>query len=181
MTDTSVNGLGEAREAFIQQWGAIGTAWGISRTMALVHALFLASPEPLHTDDVMERLQVSRGNAHGNLRELVAWGLLRPVVRKGERREYFEAEKDVWKMFCIIARERRRRELDPALEVLRGCVAKAEALPQNAEAAAFAAQLRDLMDFITTAGQVLDRVAASEQSKIVPLVIRAVGGGAAKP
>ena len=98
-----------ARDEFIAQWGALGSAWGINRTMAQIHALLMISPQPLSTDDIMEDLQISRGNAHTNLRELTGWGLIRSVIRKGERKEYFEAEKDVWKIFCIVTRERKRR------------------------------------------------------------------------
>src|SRR4051812_4920871 len=94
--------LHQARDEFVTQWGAIGSAWGINRTMAQIHALLITTPNPLSTDEVMEELKISRGNAHGNLRDLVSWGLIRSVVRKGERKEYFEAEKDVWKMFCIV-------------------------------------------------------------------------------
>src|SRR3954463_12947336 len=113
--------LEAARDEFVTQWGAIGSAWGINRTMAQIHALLIITPRALSTDEVMDELKISRGNAHTNLRELVGWGLVRSVVRKGERKEYFEAEKEVWKMFCIVMRERRRRELLPALEVIQNC------------------------------------------------------------
>src|SRR5712672_159469 len=131
--------LAAARDEFVMQWGAIGSAWGINRTMAQIHALLIVSPRALTTDEVMEELQISRGNAHTNLRELVGWGLVRSVVRKGERKEYFEAEKDVWKMFCIIVRERKRREIRPAINVLKDCLDRAEGL-NSPEAAAFASQ-----------------------------------------
>src|SRR6188508_219886 len=120
--------LAAARDEFVMQWGAIGSAWGINRTMAQIHALLIISPRALTTDEVMEELQISRGNAHSNLRDLVSWGLVRSVVRKGERKEYFEAEKDVWKMFCIIIRERRRREIRPAMGVLQACAARTKEL-----------------------------------------------------
>src|SRR5947208_14026578 len=89
--------LAAARDEFVMQWGGIGSAWGINRTMGQIRALLIISPRALTTDEVMEELQISRGNAHTNLRELVGWTLVRSVVRKGERKEYFEAEKDVWK------------------------------------------------------------------------------------
>ena len=110
----------EARDDFVTQWGTIGTAWGINRTMAQVHALLITTGHLMSTDEIMEDLKISRGNAHKNLRDLVSWGLIRSVVRKGERKEYFEAEKNVWKMFCIIIRERRRRELRPAQAAFAG-------------------------------------------------------------
>ena len=118
--------LKKARDEFVAQWGALGTQWGINRTMAQIHALLMTMPDPLSTDEVMEELEISRGNAHTNLKELVAWGLIRVVVKKGERREFFEAEKDVWTIFTIVARERKRREIDPALEVLRSCAANSQ-------------------------------------------------------
>jgi hypothetical protein len=93
----------------------MGGAWGINRTMAQVHALLMTSEKALTTDEVMAELKISRGNAHQNLRELVGWGLVRNVIRKGERKEYYESEKEVWRMFCTIARERKRREIEPAL------------------------------------------------------------------
>ena len=110
-SDDAAGTLREARQEFVSQWGAIGSAWGINRTMAQIHALLITSPEPLTTDEVMEELRISRGNANTNLRDLVGWGLIRSLLRPGERKEYLVAEKDVWKMFCIIARERKRREI----------------------------------------------------------------------
>src|ERR1043165_1771856 len=142
--------LQEARDEFVTQWGAIGNAWGINRTMAQIHALLITSPQALTTDEVMEELKISRGNAHTNLRELVGWGLVRSVVRKGERKEYFEAEKDVWKMFCIIVRERKRREIDPALEALQKCRQAAKGL-KGEEAEAFQKQIAALSDFVAVA------------------------------
>src|SRR5206468_1083425 len=135
--------LRQTRDDFVSQWGVIGSAWGINRTMAQIHALLITSPAPLSTDEIMDELKISRGNAHGNLRDLVSWGLVRSVVRKGERKEFFEAEKDVWKMFCIIIRERRRRELRPAQAVLKECLSRTNNL-RGTEAAAFNKQLKAL-------------------------------------
>ena len=108
----------ESKEAFISQWGALGSAWGINRTMAQIHALLLVSSRPLSTDDIMESLDISRGNAHMNLKTLIDWSLVSKVIVKGERKEYFDCEKDIWKMFCIITRVRIRREIEPAIDVL---------------------------------------------------------------
>ena len=88
----------------------------------------MTSDQPLTTDDVMAELKISRGNAHQNLRELVGWGLVRSVIRKGERKEFFESEKDVWRMFCTVTRERQRREVDPALRALRACAEQTRGL-----------------------------------------------------
>jgi DNA-binding transcriptional regulator GbsR (MarR family) len=110
--------LPEAKEKFIQAWGGFGSQWGINRSMAQVHALLLVSPDPLSTEDVMEQLNISRGNANMNLRALIDWNLVRRVLRQGERREFFEAEKDVWKIATQIVRERKKRELEPMVLLL---------------------------------------------------------------
>src|SRR3954451_22160546 len=163
--------LHAARDEFVTQWGAIGSAWGINRTMAQIHALLITVPNPLTTDEIMEELKISRGNAHGNLRELVSWGLMRSVVRKGERKEYFEAEKDVWKMFCIVMRERRRRELLPALEVIENCKERPRHL-KGAEAAAFQKQIKALGDFLVFSDDIITKVSASQQSKVIPWALK---------
>ena len=163
--------LAAARDEFVTQWGAIGNAWGINRTMAQIHALLITSLQALTTDEVMEELKISRGNAHTNLRELVGWGLVRSVVRKGERKEYFEAEKDVWKMFCIIVRERKRREIRPAIHVLKDCIERVDDL-KSTEAKNFAAQTRALCDFMEMADGVLSKVVRSESSAIVPWALK---------
>jgi DNA-binding transcriptional regulator GbsR (MarR family) len=163
--------LQQARDDFVTQWGAIGSAWGINRTMAQIHALLLVSSHPLSTDEIMKELKISRGNANTNLRELVGWGLIRGVIRKGERKEYFEAEKEVWKMFATLVRERKRREIDPALEVLQRCKDNTKAL-HGTEAQQFQQQISSLLDFVTMASQVMDKVAGSQQSKLLPLAMK---------
>ena len=163
--------LTAARDEFISQWGAMGGAWGINRTMAQVHALLMTSEKALTTDEVMAELKISRGNAHQNLRELVGWGLVRNVIRKGERKEYFESEKDVWRMFCIIARERKRREVEPALRALRTCEEQTRGL-RGEKAAAFNRQIKALSEFLDQAEAIMDRVSKSEQSAIMPLVLK---------
>ncbi len=142
-----------AKDDFISQWGALGTSWGISRTMAQVHALLMISPEPISTDQCMAELQISRGNAHTNLKELVGWGLVKIVVKKGERKEFFEAEKDVWKVFTIVLRERKRREIDPAVELLKGCAARSKQV-KSVEGKAFHEQMIELQDFAIFASNV---------------------------
>ena len=169
--------LSGARDEFIAQWGAMGGAWGINRTMAQVHALLMTSDCALTTDEVMAELRISRGNAHQNLRELVGWGLVRSVIRKGERKEYFEAEKDVWSMFCIIARERKRREVEPALRALRACESRTRSL-RGEKAAAFNRQIRALADFLSQADAMMDRVSRSERSAVMPLLLRMLGAPA---
>ena len=108
----------EARQQFISSWGAFGTHWGINRTMAQIHALLLISAEPLTQDDMMEQLNISRGNTNMNIRELINWGLVERVLLSGERKEYFTAEKDIWKVVKLIVKERKKRELEPMLQLL---------------------------------------------------------------
>ncbi len=160
-----------AREEFVSQWGAIGNAWGINRTMAQIHALLMTAPEPLSTDEVMEDLRISRGNANTNLRDLVGWGLVRTVLRKGERKEFFEAEKDVWRMFCIIARERKRREILPAIEVLQRCANQTQS-GKDAATKAFHQQMTSLNEFLKLGERMLETVASSEQNKVMKLFVQ---------
>lgn len=110
--------LTEARQQFISSWGAFGTHWGINRTMAQIHALLLVSSDPLTQDDIMEELDISRGNTNMNIRELINWGLVERVLLPGERKEYFTAEKDIWKVVKQIVKERKKRELEPMLQLL---------------------------------------------------------------
>ncbi|MCT2406172.1 transcriptional regulator [Chryseobacterium antibioticum] len=110
--------LSEAKEKYIQTWGTFATNWGINRTMAQVHALLLANGKPLSTDEVMEQLEISRGNANMNLRALIDWGIVKKEFIKGDRKEYFIAEKDVWYLFKQITKERRKREIEPVISFL---------------------------------------------------------------
>jgi len=109
----------EAKDKFIQTWGSLGTLWGINKAMAQIHALLLISPEPLSMEDVMEELQISRGNTSMNLRQLIDWGIVYKTSKAGERKEYFASEKDVHELTKQIARERSRREIQPTLKVLK--------------------------------------------------------------
>ncbi len=114
--------LRKVQDDFIRKWGEMGAIWGINRTMAEIHALLYITGLPLCTDDVMDRLHISRGNASMSLRALCDWGIIRRMHRRGERREYFESLGDVWEMFSIIAAERKRREMDPVLETIKNCI-----------------------------------------------------------
>src|SRR5437588_1589441 len=113
--------LHTAQDLFIRRWGEMGQTWGINRTMAEIHAFLYITGLPQCTDDVMERLNISRGNASMSLRALCDWGIIRRLHKRGERREYFESLGDVWEMFSIIAAERKRREMDPVLETIKQC------------------------------------------------------------
>ncbi len=172
--DTEAERLKQARDEFVAQWGALGTQWGINRTMAQIHALLMTAPQALTTDDVMEELEISRGNAHSNLKELVAWGLVRPVVKKGERREFFEAEKDVWQIFTIVARERKRREIEPALAILNKCADESRAI-NTPEGKAFYEQMRSLEDFVGFASKMSDRISTMKYGFAIQLATKLLG------
>ena len=111
--------LEEAKYKFIQEWGVLGSTWGINRAMAQIHAFSMLSPESKTTDEVMEALKISRGNANMNMRALIDWGLVYKEYKPGERKEYFYAEKDLWNVMKQIAKERRKREIVPIREVLK--------------------------------------------------------------
>ncbi|WP_183577483.1 GbsR/MarR family transcriptional regulator [Mucilaginibacter sp. X5P1] len=110
--------LAEGKEKFIEAWGKLGSEWGINRTMAQVHALLLISPEALTTEEIMAELSISRGNANMTVRDLMDWGLVEKQHKTGERKEYFYAEKDTWVIARQVAKERKKRELDPVLKIL---------------------------------------------------------------
>lgn len=166
--------LEETRDEFVTQWGIMGAQWGINRTMAQIHALLMTASDVMSTDEVMEVLQISRGNAHTNLKDLVGWGLIRIVTKKGERKEFFEAEKDVWEIFRRVARERKRREIDPALETLRSCKAATEGMKSD-EAKAFNDQMGQLEDFVSFASKMGERVASMQHGKAIKLAMKIFG------
>jgi DNA-binding transcriptional regulator GbsR (MarR family) len=162
------------REEFVAQWGVMGAQWGINRTMAQIHALLITSWEALSTDEVMAELEISRGKSHTNLKELVNWGLLRIVTRKGERKEYFEAEKDVWEMFRRIVEQRKRRELDPALQVVSDCAERSTGM-KTKEGAAFHEQMEQLQEFVAFASKMGDRVGSLPHGKAMQLAMKLFG------
>ena len=116
----------EAKEEFIQIWGVLGTNWGINKAMAQIHALLLASENPMSTDEIMEELQISRSNANLNIRALQDWELIYKKLMTGDRKEYFIAEKDMWDVTIKIMKQRRKREVEPIVRELKG-ISKFEA------------------------------------------------------
>ena len=114
--------LSPVAQKFILHWGEMGTRWGVNRTVAQVHALLYLSPEPLNAEEISKALSVARSNVSTSLRELESWGIIKAVHRLGDRREHYESMKDVWEMARVICDERKRREIDPTLAMLRECV-----------------------------------------------------------
>lgn len=144
----------KAQDRFIDAWGRMGSVWGISRTMAEVHALLFVTGESMSADEIMERLHISRGNASMSLRALVEWGVIAKAPKRGERRDYFEAEQDVWAMFRAILRERVKREVEPLLESLGEVRGLTPADGRNAHASA-----RDLDERLAEMQEVFELVA----------------------
>ncbi len=161
--------LTTAKKQFVQSWGEMGACWGINKTMAQIHALLIASEKPLSTDSVMEELQISRGNANMNLRELINWGLIRRTSIPGDRKEYFYSETDVWKMFCTIARERKKREIEPVIRSLSECM---EMVKDDKSSRDFREKLGELLNFVKMADSILGKVASSDKERIVSFLMK---------
>lgn len=136
----------QAEDRFVAVWGQMAGAWGVSRTMAEVHALLYISGQTLCTDDVMERLAISRGNASMSLRALVDWNIITRETKRGDRKEYFKAEADVWALFRAIVRERMNREVDPLLASLH--------------------EIRDITGQATKRGELIAELSADDSNKL---------------
>ncbi len=155
--------LTEAKQQFINSWGAFGTQWGINRTMAQIHALLLVSTHPLTQDDIMEELSISRGNVNMNIRELISWSLVDRVIVSGERKEYFTAEKDIWKVATQIIKERKKRELDPMIKLL-GQLEKIEGDKKDKEVQQFTELIGSIKKLGLQADKTLDMVIKAEEN-----------------
>lgn len=155
--------LPEARQQFINSWGAFGTQWGINRTMAQIHALLLISAQPLTQDDVMQQLNVSRGNVNMNIRDLINWGLVERVIVSGERKEYFTAEKDIWKVATLIIKERKKQELDPMIKLL-GQLEKVEGDKKDKDVKEFTETIGNIKKLGTQADKLLDTIIKAEEN-----------------
>jgi DNA-binding transcriptional regulator GbsR (MarR family) len=118
--------LSPVQQKFILHWGEMGTRWGINRTVAQIHALLYLSPKPLHAEYIAETLGVARSNVSNSLKELQGWGIIKLIHVLGDKRDHFESMKDVWEMFRVVLDERKRREIDPTLAMIRDCIGQAE-------------------------------------------------------
>lgn len=140
--------LSPVMKRFILHWGEMGDRWGINRTVAQIHALLFISPRPLHAEEIADTLKVARSNVSTSLRELQSWGIVRMVHVMGDRRDHFESMKDVWEMFQTILDERKRRECDPTVRVLRECVGEGEGADEEEQHAR--ERIRELLEFFET-------------------------------
>jgi DNA-binding transcriptional regulator GbsR (MarR family) len=143
-----MNALSPIQQKFILHWGEMGTRWGINRTVAQAHALLFISPKPLNADDLVDTLGVARSNVSTSLKELQSWGIVKLVHVMGDKRDHFESMKDVWELFRVVLNERKRREIDPTIQMLHECLA--EAARDKATDAYTQDRLRDLLGFFET-------------------------------
>ena len=155
--------LAEAKQKFIEAWGKLGSEWGINRTMAQVHALLLITPEDLTTEEIMETLKISRGNANMTLRDLISWGLVEKRHKPGERKEYFYADKDTWNIARQVAKERRKRELDPILKILDE-LSKVKGEKNDAEFKTFNKSITDINKLAKNVDKTLETMLKAEES-----------------
>jgi len=155
--------LDEAKDKFVQAWGSLGSNWGIPKTMAQVHALLLISEKPLSAEDIMAQLDISRGNVNLNVRALIDWGIVDRVTVKGERREFFTAEKDIWKVATMIANQRRKRELEPMLKVLSQVKGVDDATADPEALKAFTGTIQNIENFSGKADVLLDKLIKADQ------------------
>ncbi|HTF20281.1 MAG TPA: MarR family transcriptional regulator [Chryseolinea sp.] len=155
--------LTEAKSQFIQAWGTLGSKWGINRTMAQLHALLMVSPDPLSAEDMMSELNISRGNVNMNIRDLMDWGLVEKMHKAGERKEYFWAEKDIWKITKQVAKERKKRELEPVLKVLDQ-VSGVEGDKKDRHVKAFVESINGIKRMATNADKTLDTMVKAEEN-----------------
>jgi DNA-binding transcriptional regulator GbsR (MarR family) len=151
--------LDRSKDAFIAHWADMGSSWGVPRSVAEVHALLFIEGRPLCAEDIMERLQVSRGSVSTTLRTLADWGIVTRSRQRGERKEFFEAEQEVWNLLSLIIRARKRRELEPLLAALEDTksVADGDASADPAALQAHLARLDSMHDALRRLDRLSDR------------------------
>lgn len=147
----------EGKEKFIETWGTLGSEWGVNKSIAQVQALLLISPKPLSTEDIMAELKISRGNANMSIRQLLDWGIVYKKSVAGDRKEYFIAEKDVWKWALKIGNVRKQRELNPVLDLLKD-ISENSDKPKTEEEKEFLKQIKELNTFTQQLGTLADKV-----------------------
>jgi DNA-binding transcriptional regulator GbsR (MarR family) len=144
------------KKAFILHWGEMGSTWGINRTVAQIYALLYLSPEPLTAEEITDTLALARSTVSTGLHELQGWGVVRVVHVLGDRRDHFDTMSDVWEMFRTILKERKHREIDPTLNVLRNCVAELD--QAGADDAYAQERLQEMLDFFETVTAVFEQL-----------------------
>jgi len=149
----------DGKHQFIESWGELGVQWGISKTMGQIHALLLMSPSPMTSDQVIEELDISRGNAHLNLKTLLQWNIITKLSKTGDRKDYYQAEKDIWKLFKQVLINRKRKELDPMISTLEQISSVKGVCESSNE---FCKMVQELKLFSLKADKLLDNFASME-------------------
>lgn len=160
--------LPAAIERFILQWGNMGGAWGVNRSVSQIHALLYLAERPLTADDIAETLGMARSNVSNSLKELLGWGLIRRAPVLGDRRDHFEAETDIWEMAVLIAAGRKAREIDPAIAALKACIAEADGDPAVHPVAR--KRLKAMLEFTETADHWHTQMLAVPRVKLAMLI-----------
>jgi DNA-binding transcriptional regulator GbsR (MarR family) len=163
--------LEEAKDKFVQAWGNFGSSWGINKTMAQVHALLLVSVVELSADDIMEKLDISRGNANMNIRALIDWGLVHKIPKMGERREFFTAEKDICEVVRRIIINRKKIELEPAIQILAEVQNVEE---QSEEKEEFVKVIQEIEIFSQKADQLLDKLIKADAEWLMGIFMKII-------
>jgi DNA-binding transcriptional regulator GbsR (MarR family) len=177
--------LNPTAERFVLHWGEMGTSWGVNRTVAQIHALLFVVGAPLNADDIAETLGVARSNVSMSLRELANWKLIRTIHLLGDRRDHFETITDVWELFRVVVSQRKEREFDPTISVLRECVGSSDFAKESPAAQVRIKETLVLMETLSTWANEMLRLEPDTLMKIMKLgakvqgVIRAVPGGKA--
>ena len=153
--------LDEGKQKFIQSWGTLGSDWGINRTMAQIHALLLIAPESLSAMEVKDSLNISMGNTNMNIRALIDWGLVYKKLKPGERKEFFEAEKDMWEVVKKIVIQRKKKELEPMIKVLDEITAVQGKCDDSDE---FCKVVKDIKLFSNKADSILDTLIKADSN-----------------
>ena len=140
--------LTPAMERYVLHWGEMGARWGVNRSVAQIHALLYLAPKPITAEEIADTLAIARSNVSMSLKELLAWGLVQRTPVKGDRRDHFEALRDNWEILTRIVEERKKREIDPTLSILRACAMEAAADGQTA--AETRQRIEGLLEFLET-------------------------------
>jgi DNA-binding transcriptional regulator GbsR (MarR family) len=160
MEDQETFQLSDAVRNFILHWGEMGSRWGINRTIAQIHALLYISPRPLNAEEISDSLSLARSTVSTSLRELVNWGVIRLVHVLGDRRDHYEAIDDVWEMFRMVLDERKRREVDPTMDILREGVELARDESQADGSQHTYEKLKEMLDFFEAMSRIYDKAQA---------------------
>lgn len=162
--------LSSTMQKYVLHWGEMGTRWGVNRTVSQIHALLFLANHPLTAEDISETLSVARSNVSNSLKELQSWGLVRITHLAGDRRDHFVALQDVWEIFRVIMEERKRREIDPTLTVLRECMLEADEDAELDKATrAKMEQVLGFMEMLTTTYDDYKRLPPSTLKRILKM------------